>query len=230
MTALTPVHRPTRPGGVLSIGAATLAMVVLASMPSQYVAIGLILTAIGTGWVASRTWSGGYHVGAVVVLVIATVLVVMGLLIAMTGPPRIIDRVWLLPGLIGLVILALGLAPLRQSVAAQLVTAGTGGVFIALLAAGVFVVPTSVTLVGAAIMTIVAWDAGHNALSLGTQIGRGARTGRTEVVHTLGALCVGVVTAAWVLAVEWVGFAGMTLGGFLVLGAGTVLLAIGLRS
>ncbi|MFB6136120.1 MAG: hypothetical protein ABEJ04_05125 [Halobacteriaceae archaeon] len=74
----------------------------------------------------------------------------------------------------------------------RLVTAGAGGLFAAALAGGAFGLPVELVLVGVA-ASVLAWDVGENAISVGHQLGRGSDTSRGELVHAAASTVVGAL-------------------------------------
>lgn len=125
---------------------------------------------------------------------------------------------------VGLVGLGAGLA--RPS--AMLLGAGATVLFAGVLVAGVLGAPPEPVLVAAA-GTVVAWDVGENALALGEQLGRAARTDRAELVHAAGSAGVAAVGAA----LAYLAFVGVDPGqpslALVLLLFGAVLLATALR-
>lgn len=87
------------------------------------------------------------------------------------------------------------------------ITIGTVALFAAVLLAGVQELPVLQVTVGAA-ATVVAWDAGTNAVGVTRQLGSRARTRRLLVAHTLATTLVAAVVGAGAVAVYW-----FTLGG-----------------
>ncbi|PSQ47866.1 hypothetical protein BRD15_06360 [Halobacteriales archaeon SW_6_65_15] len=91
-----------------------------------------------------------------------------------------------------------------------------GGLFLA--AAFAATSNASLPLVlGSLVAALVVWDAGEFATTLGSEVGRRARTRRVELLHALGALsvgAVGAVAAGWVAqAAPFGAAAGGTTGG-----------------
>lgn len=74
----------------------------------------------------------------------------------------------------------------------RLVTLGAVVLFGAVLVAGATDAPLPFVLVGAG-ATVVAWDAGTNAITVGRQLGAAAETRRLEIVHALATTGVAVV-------------------------------------
>ncbi|MGM0590815.1 MAG: DUF7519 family protein [Halobacteriota archaeon] len=93
-------------------------------------------------------------------------------------------------GGVGFLVVAFGLLDGRR----WAVTVGACGLFAGVVAAGVEGSPVVVVLVGV-VATVVAWDAGHTAITVGRQLGRAADTARVEAVHATSTVLVGATTA-----------------------------------
>lgn len=94
-------------------------------------------------------------------------------------------------GLLATALSAYGLR--RQSRTALDVAVAT--LVVALLVGGLYGTPPEL-LVVSAVTTVLAWDIADNALTVGEQLGRRARTERLELVHAAATLSVAVVGAA----------------------------------
>jgi hypothetical protein len=101
----------------------------------------------------------------------------------------------------------------------RLLTLGAVVLFGAVLLAGATEAPTAFVLAGAG-ATVVAWDAGTNAVTVGRQLGAAADTRRLEVVHALATTGVAAVVGI-------VGFGAFRLasGGQPTVGVALLLLA-----
>jgi hypothetical protein len=148
-----------------------------------------------------------------------------------------------LAGLVGLVALA-AQAPAGPAVAVggigllalvggldrglrRLVSIGILGLVLGVLVAGAVGLPAELLLVSAA-ASAVAWDVADQAMSVGTQVGRGADTARAELVHAAGSALVASVA----VVVAYLVFRAVAGGPVLALAlllAGAVLLASILR-
>jgi hypothetical protein len=93
-------------------------------------------------------------------------------------------------GALGLLVLAAGLVRGRDAA----VTLGGAGLVVAGVVAGVRGAPPAPVLV-AVTASVVAWDAGGTATSVGRQLGRAAETRRLEAVRAGASLAVGAGTA-----------------------------------
>ena len=93
-------------------------------------------------------------------------------------------------GALGLLLVVVGLA----RAAPVVVSLGAVGLLACGLAAGVRGAPAWATLTSVA-ATVLAWDAGRTAISVGRQLGREADTRRLELVHAGASAAVAAVTA-----------------------------------
>lgn len=149
---------------------------------------GLVVVALGAS-LAHRGWR---LVGLVVAAAgLAVAVGGIGYAVASLGrPPAFLDVV---PGLVGVALVGLALAPIRGTGSRWSLRTGVGLVFVAVLASAVLQETTGAQQVLTGTLCIVAWDLGENAISVGTQLGRRARTWSIEVMHGVGTLVV-----AWV--------------------------------
>lgn len=94
------------------------------------------------------------------------------------------------PAVVGLALVGVGVTRGRRS-------ALTGGVALVLLGALAAAATGALALYPmlAAALAIVAWDVGENAIGLGEQLGRAARTTHAELTHAVVSSVVGVGTA-----------------------------------
>jgi len=93
--------------------------------------------------------------------------------------------------LLAVLVLTVGVRNASRS----LVTLGAVVLFGAVLVAGASDAPLPFVLIGAG-ATVVAWDAGTNAITVGRQIGAAAETRRLQLVHSLATTGVAAVVGA----------------------------------
>lgn len=100
------------------------------------------------------------------------------------------------------------------------VTTGAFGLLVAGVLAGSAGAPVP-PILASVVFTVLAWDTGGNAIGVGEQLGRSADTARIEIVHAVGTLAVGVLTAAVGSGVYWFAAGGQPVAAvvFLLLGA-----------
>lgn len=127
-------------------------------------------------------------------------------------------------GALGLVALAAGLlAGSRRAVSVAGVLFGLG-----VLVAGWAGAPPEPLLVGG-LGSVVAWDVGSNAVSVGNQLGREARTRRLEVVHAAASVVVGGITVALGYGTYLLASGGQPVAAVVFLLLGVVVVVTGLR-
>lgn len=114
-----------------------------------------------------------------------------------------------------------------HTAARRFVTVGAGLAFVGVVLAAARGLPTSLALV-AALGTLVAYDTGEHAVTLGVDVGRQAPVDQSVLVHTTGGLAVGVLAAAFGYGAYMFGPASLPLTGLLALLFAAVLLAYAL--
>lgn len=133
------------------------------------------------------------------------------------------------PPAVGVGVLSTGLFALglrRQS--HRLVDAAAGLLVGALLVAGVYGTPAELLVVSTA-AAVLAWDVADNALTVGEQLGRRARTERLELVHAAATLAVAVVGSAFAYGVFELAGGGRPLLAVVLLLLGSTLIVAVLR-
>lgn len=221
-------RRPVRLSAALSLAAGVVALTVISSSGGQHRALavavgGLALLAVGT-----YLWNEGHRgVGALAGvggLLVSLAAVGLGAVL----PPTTSQRIELIPGLLGLPVLALAFVPVRVGWERRFLTAGTALLFLSVLASGVVSPIETLDLLLAAVAVVAAWDVGEQGIALGRQVGVRARTRRAELVHGGAALAVGGVGILVALGFQRVGVEGVPLAGLAVLLAAAVALTVAL--
>ncbi|WP_226012840.1 DUF7519 family protein [Halomicrobium salinisoli] len=223
-------HRPAVPGAVLAVLSGAAAVALLLDAAAQWRALLAALAGIavcGLGYAAWQRSEAG--LGALVALAGAALLAV-GFFLAATGPETTTHRLELLPGLLGLAVLAAGLLPVRAGRERTLVTVGTALLFVGVVASGVFRGSPLLALLAATVATVVAWDAGEQAVSLGRQVGRQAATARAVLMHSGGTILAGAVVALAALGVYRLNVTGLSLTALVALLAAGFVLILSLRN
>jgi hypothetical protein len=192
------VSRPAVGSSALGVALAVLAVTLVAEAGSQrgVLAVGVAgAAAFGLGVEKSRREESAVGelavAGGIVLLLVAIVL-------AVTRPMLTIHRFELVPGLLGIFVVAAGVAPVRRGWERRLAATGTGLVFLSVVVGGLVQSTDLWPLLVAGAATIVSWDVSEHAVSLGYQVGEDARTFRAELVHALATV---VVAGAAILAV-----------------------------
>lgn len=153
---------------------------------------------------------------------VAAVLLALGLGAVATA--TFSARAELLPGMLGLLVLVLGVAAVRDGWERPLVTAGTALLLVGVVTSGVVYGASRVPLLAATAATIVAWDLGEQAINLSEHVGRAARTWSVELYHAGASVAVGGTAVVVALAVREVSLGDVPFAGLVVvLGAAVVL-------
>lgn len=107
---------------------------------------------------------------------------------------------------------------------------GALAIFAGVVAGGLQGESVELTVI-ATIGTVLAWDLGHDAIDLGNQLGREAKTTRLEAVHIVSSLLIGLVAATVGYGVYSFAAGGQPIAGvvLLVLAAAFLVVALGSR-
>ncbi|WP_415379364.1 hypothetical protein [Halosimplex sp. TS25] len=215
--------RPTRLSGSLAVAVLFGALVSLGGGSTTAFAVealGLALLAVGVTVRRDRSRAAG---DALVVVALAVVLGALAFVWIDTRDLLVTAQA--VPGMVGVLVLALGVIPARGRGSRRLVKVGSGLVLLSVFVTAVVVKPPLQTLLVGTVAIVLAWDLGENAIGLGAQLGRRAETYRVELAHGLGSAAVGAAAVVAGKTVAGVGTPGFPLGVFAVLLIGLVLLA-----
>lgn len=222
--ASTFVRRPAPATGALAVVVAVGALALVADAAVQrriiaVAAVGVVAFAAGVG-----TWRRGHPLPGGLLVVAGAAVALYGLGLAVTRPVFDVHRFELLPGLLGVWILAAAVAPVRVGWERRLVTTGTALVFLSVLVSGLVETTSLTSLLVAGAATILAWDAGENAVSLGHHVGARGSTTRAAAVHSAASGLVAVVALLLALSVHRLDVDGLPLAALAaLLVAGVVL-------
>lgn len=205
------VRRPALASGAIALVAGGLAMWLVADAGGQRGVLAAAFLAVVALAGGGRLWRRGRPVGGLLALA-GGIGVVVALQLAATRPTLVVERFELVPAVAGLAVLAGGLVPARAGWERTLVDAGAGLLFVAVLVSGVVRGAAPEVLVAAGALCVLAWDAGENAVSLGSQLGTEARTLRGELAHVGASAAVAAVAVGGVLAVARLGVQGLSFG------------------
>lgn len=228
MTAESAVAtQPTRVSAALAVVAVVAGTMLIADpgVPAVgIVLIGLVVLAVGDGlrvrgrrmwtWLALGT---GCAVGLGGVA--------MGVLFAGDLPTAL--RVF--PCLLGVLILGLGVVPVRGQGSRRLVKIGAGLILVGVLTVGIFRAVPAQTLVLGATLAVVGWDLGEHAINVGEQLGRAASTWRGEGIHACGAGLVGGSAVLTASLVDGVGSPQLSLPALALLVLAIILFSVALH-
>lgn len=228
-TPMTVSPRPTATSSTVAVLAAATALLVTVGLRSTGPAVGvalvgLAIAAVGAALVERTRRIPGRFI-EVAGLVVALVALPTG--IALTTTPG--GFIALLPGLVGLLVLAVGLLPVAGTGSRTLVRVGTALTFVAVLAAVLFHLAASGRSLVAVVLVVVAWDSGDNAIGLGAQLGRRARTWPVELAHSAATGLVGLVGVVAAGLAGGIPVASLPLESFVLVLAAVTLLVLALH-
>lgn len=150
--------------------------------------------------------------------------VIAGFLAAVTSAPFSMLAVPL--GFGGVAIVAGGLFVRKDR---SWVTFGAAGLFLSVLISGLFGTPSEMLLISAA-ATVLAWDLGQHAISIGDQLGRHSDTWRNEALHGSATAIVAMLSAASGYVVYSAAGGGRPVAAVVLLSIAIVLLAWTIRT
>lgn len=221
-------RRPAISSGALAVlVAAAVALVLGSGAVRTGIAIELVgLAGVAAGFAASRhgrkRW-GRVLAGVGFLGCLVGVVVFLG---QATAPSAAIQS---LPAMLGVAVLAAALVPVRGTGSRSLVKLGVGFVFCSVLLAGFFQSVNPDHLLGATAASVVAWNAGEQAIGLGEQLGRSATTWRLELVHVGATGLVAVAAVGGVYATRTVATGTPSFAGFTATAVALLLLVVALR-
>ncbi len=204
-SAVALVRHPARTSSGLAVAAGVIAVSLVAdtTLQRQILAVAVVGTLVfALGGLAWRRGQTGFGVA---VAFGGAVLIVSALGLTVTRPIPFIHRLELAPGVIGLWLLTAAVLPVRLGRERTLIDAGTGLLFLAVLISGVVQGASFGSILAAGVLTILAWDAAENAVSIGTQLGVHAPTARGELVHGAASSAVAMGAIALVSLVRELG-------------------------
>jgi hypothetical protein len=215
-------HRPSSVASTVSVALAACSVALVATAPDQTRSILLVVVGLFVLGVGFRRREG---LVPLLRFVLGLTLVAGGIQLSIAADLGRIADAELLPGLYGLAVLGLGLLPVRRGWETRLATLGVGLVLVSVLFSGITRDGGLVSILGATVAGVAAWDAARHAITLGEQVGRAGTTPRTELVHVGTTGVVGVATVAIAVAVWRVRVTDLPLLALVsLLGAAVVLL------
>lgn len=224
MMSATRHDRPLALSSLLAVLAGVAAVALVATSASQSRALLVELVGLLLLWGGIDTARRGVRLlgGLVALAGLATVLLSLGLGVVDTA--TFSEHAELVPGMLGLLVLVLGLADLREGWARPLVTAGSALLLVGVVASGVVYGASQVPLLAAMVATVLAWDLGEQAINMSEQVGRAARTRWVELLHGGASAAVGGSVVVLALVVRQVDLGTVPFAGlFVLLGAAVVL-------
>lgn len=204
------VRRPAIQSAGVSVAAGVLAIAIVADTPVQRRALAIALVGVVAFLGGGRLWRRGQRLGGGLLAATGTLGLLLALQLAALGPAQYIHRFELVPGVLGLWLLAAGVLPVRSGWERPLIDAGAGLLFVAVLTSGVVRGASVAALVVAGALTVLAWDAAENGVSVGDQLGTRASTRTGELVHVGGTAAVGCLAVVATLTVARLGIDGLS--------------------
>ncbi|SEP28012.1 hypothetical protein SAMN04487948_1328 [Halogranum amylolyticum] len=221
-------RRPTTVGSVVAVVAAVVAVGLVGTTDAQRLALGVDVAGIvvlalgGTAWHRGHRLTGGLLALAGVGISLASVGVVV------TQGETVSERVEVAPGLLGPLLVACGVLPVWRRFSRTFVSLGAAFVVLTIGLSGLVHGTGMLSLLGAFTATIVAWDAGEQAINLGEQLGVDARTWPVEVSHSAATALYGGVAVAAAVGFHDLNVTNVPLVGLFALFGAAVLLLVGL--
>lgn len=228
MTVATNRPVPLVLGSGFSVAVAAGAVALVASADWQRFALLVTLGGLAVLWSGVQLARGDHRFLGAILGLVGCGVTLAGFAFGITGGPTFSERVELLPGLVGIALLAMGLAPVRRGWERRLVTGGTALVLVSVLTSGVVYGSTQLVLLVGTVATVVAWDLGEQAINMAEHVGRRARTWTVELVHGTVGILVGVVALTVARFVSGIDVVSVPFAGLLILLAAIVALAVAL--
>jgi hypothetical protein len=221
-------HRPTLLSSALSVFACVVALGTIATTVSQRLAILLAVAAAVPVW-GGVELSHREHALAGIALALVGVASGIGAIIYLTTRTAAISPVIeVVPGVVGVYVLALALGPVWPDDERLLLSAGTGLMLLSVILSLAVYETNATGVVVAGIATILAWDLAEQAVNLGEQVGREPRTHWAELVHGTATAGVGVVAGGVVLLFVSIDVTGVPLAGLAGLLGASLMLTLAL--
>lgn len=232
---MTFLSYPTRVGSAVSLAAAVGAMALVVpdgagSVLSLAAAVGLVLLGAVAARAAANVRGGGSRSLGAVLLAVGAGLAVAGVGVGVLAVETLPHRIVVAAGLLGVCLLGAGLAPMPGVRPRRLVSAGSGALVVCVLLAGLMTAVEALPMLAATAATVVAWDAGENAVSLGEHVGRRARAWPVELGHSGATAAYGAAVVGAAFGVSELNVTDVPLVGLLLLLGGAVALLLALSN
>lgn len=222
--------RPHTVSGGLSVLAGVMAVLFVAHGVGQMGALVIALGAAGVVAVGAGAAARG-HRGVAIVLGAAGALgVATALGWAVVETQTVETRIEVLPGLVGIALLVGGVTAAVRGYERWFVSVGAGLVLATVVVSALVEHAPTAALLGATAATYVAWDCGEHAINLGEQVGRQARTWKTELVHGGAGVVVGGVGVVLAVVFSLLGVSGLPLLGLVTLLAAALVMVAALSA
>lgn len=228
---MSPTDHRSRPlvlSSLLAIVAGVVAVGLVATTGNQSRALLVELVGLLLLWGGIDTARRGLDVFGSLAALGGLAAVLFALSLGVANTVTFSARAELLPGMLGLLVLVLGVADVRNGWARPLVTTGAALLLVGVVTSGVVYGASTVPLLVATAATILAWDLGEQAINMAEQVGRASRTWTVEFFHGSVSAAVGGSTIVAALVIRGVDLGDVPFAGLLVLLAATVVLTVAL--
>jgi len=208
-------HRPTPAASGAALLVAAVATATLARGVGQRLAI--LGTLVGVGLLVASGRPSPVSLPPGLLTAAGSAVVVASVGWVFTAVPTLGARYELLPGLAGLLLLGLGVRPVRQRFARRFVSAGLAALLVGVALAGIFERAGPIQLLVATAGAVVAWDLAEHGISLGEQLRSDAATTGVELLHGGVTAAYGGLLVVVAIALYGNGTANLPLGGVVLL-------------
>jgi len=199
---------PVRSGGLLALVVGAFAVGAVADADGQLVALAVELLALLAATYGVWRLRDGDRLLGVPLAVAGGFGVPAAMAYGVVSASRATQVVELVPGMVGLGLLALGVLPVRRRWSRWLVAAGAIAIGVGVVGSGIVRGAGQLRLLAGLALAVVAWDAAEQAINLGEQVGRHAGSAvvvGTHVAWSLGVGAVGVAAASGIYTVDVTG-------------------------
>lgn len=224
------IARPHIVSGGLSVLAGLLAILLVAPGSGQVAALGIALGGAAVLAVGVEVNHRGHRLVGIVLGTAGVVGVLAALGWGIAETQAVEQRVEILPGLVGIAVLVGGVTAFVRDYERWFVSTGAGLILMTVVVSGLVEDAPVTLMLAATAATYVAWDCGEQAINLGEQVGRQARTWRPELVHAGAGVVIGGMGVVLAIAFSTVGVSGLPLLGLTTLLAAAVVLAAALST
>jgi hypothetical protein len=221
-------RRPTAVSSLLAVVAALVAVGLLGTTEAQRLALGVDAVGLVVLALGGAAWHRGHRVVGGVVALAGVGLSLASVGVVVMQGQTVSERVELLPGLLGPLFVACGVLPVWPRFARAFVSLGAAFVVLTIGLSGLVHGAEMLPLLGSFTATVIAWDAGEQAINLGEQLGVDARTWPVEVSHSGATALYGGVAVAAAVGFHDLDVTGVPLVGLFALFGAAVLLLVGL--
>jgi len=229
--ATTRSQRTTRPSyasSAIALLAAVCAAGLTTTHPVQRTLVAIEALGVFVVLLSAVGRQRGHRLGGLSLLLAGGGVVGLALGLSTVFPAGLVERGALVSGMLGPVVLLLGLYPVRETLTRHFTGVGIALLVGAIVIRGWLQGIGQLQLLAAVALTLLAWDLAEQAVTLGRDVGRGARTVIVSLTHTAGSLLVGLFGVAVAAGIYGVPPSTLPLAALALLLAGTLVLGLAL--